>query len=317
MKSTLTNASKNPKLLDRLVLITLAALIVVVVGFGAYYYWDRYVHLGDESPVEKGAAHLEEMVRENPEDPDARVALAQYYLQSGAYEKSIEQTNQVLAAMPEHQGGLFLLGMAYAYSGLPAEATEPLSQFVAMREGGEFAGADTDLQAALYFLGDSYMKLNQPEEAIKKLTQALALNATDADAMYLLGRAYTTTGQHQQAVDQYLNAIRFVPNFAEAYQGMIESYEAQGQTSHVAYARGMDAFTQQDYQTARAHLESAVDDLPDFAPAYVGLGLTLEQLGQLNEAQTILEKALALEPGDYMANHALGRVQAASTNVEG
>jgi tetratricopeptide (TPR) repeat protein len=304
-------------MLDRLVRMTFIALILVVVGFGAYYYWDRYIHLGDESPVEKGAAYLEEQVRENPNDPAVRIALAHFYLQSGAYERSIEQANQILSAMPEDQNGLFFLGMSYAYLKQPEEAIEPLSKFVIIREQGEMAGLDSELQRALYFLGDSYFKTGRPDEAVASLTRALEINRTDADAMYVLGQVYASLGKHAQALEQYQNAVRFVPDFTEAYQGMLESYSALDHSSYVAYAKGMEALTMDDLETALTYLESAADGLSDFAPAYLGLGLTYEKLGNAQQATMNLQRALELDPDNYMASHALGRIQAASLSVDG
>ncbi|MFV2039472.1 MAG: phosphoenolpyruvate carboxykinase (ATP), partial [Acidimicrobiales bacterium] len=60
------------------------------------------------------------------------------------------------------------------------------------------------------------------------------------------------------------------PDFTEAYQAMITSYSALEQRSYVAYARGMEAFSFKDFETAKDHLESAINDLPYFAPVALG-----------------------------------------------
>ncbi|MFQ5421405.1 MAG: tetratricopeptide repeat protein, partial [Anaerolineae bacterium] len=237
------------------------------------------------------------------------VALAQYYFENGAYEDVIAQTDQILAAYPDNQDAQFLLGMAYVQEGQTAVAIEPLSQFVEVRRQSPMASTDTVLETALYFLGTAYLEQSQPEEAISIFKEALVINHTDADAMFQLGQAYTLTGQHDLAVEQYHNAVRFVPDFTEAYQGMMASYSAQNDTAHVAYARGMEAFSLKDYETARTHLQSATESLTDFAPAYVGLGLALEQLGDYQGAAASLEQALAIDPENFMASNALGRIQ--------
>lgn len=300
---------QDSRQLSRMVWLTLAAVFIVIVAFSGYYYWDRYVYLDDQSPLEIGVEHLEAMVRENPEDPQARVALAQYYFENGVYEKAIEQAQQVLAAYPDDDNALFVLGMSYIQSGQTEAAFEPLLQFTDSRRESPMARSDTVLQTALYFLGQSYVETNQPDKAVEVLKEALLINAADADAMYQLGLAYALQGQHEEAITQYEEAVRFVPDFIEAYQGMIASYGALGMTDHVAYARGMEAFSLKDYETARTHLDAATANLPDFAPAFVGLGLVQEQLGDLQGAQTNFEYVLELDPGNFMATHALGRVQ--------
>jgi tetratricopeptide (TPR) repeat protein len=295
----------------------LATLITVLVLFSAYYYWDRYVvRLGDQSPLELGVERLEQAIRDDPQDPEARVALAEFYLGQALYQDALDQTVQVLSLYPENEGALLVSGIAYIRLDQPEAALDPLEQFVATREEGEMARTDTRLEMAYYFLGESYMKLERPAEAIPVLDKALVINRTDADARYQLGLAHQANDQPQAALEQYHEAVRFVPNFTEAYSGMIESYAALDQLEYVAYARGMEALTLQDYETAQTHLEHATQALPDFAPAFLGLSLTYEKLGQLEAALATIERALELEPDDFAAQQTFGRLQA-TMNTEG
>jgi tetratricopeptide (TPR) repeat protein len=71
----------------------------------------------------------------------------------------------------------------------------------------------------------------------------------------------------------------------------------------------MQAFSLKDYDIARTNLEEAVARLPEFASAYIGLGLTYEQLGDLESAQAILQRALELDPGNLTITQALGRIE--------
>ncbi|VAW42522.1 hypothetical protein MNBD_CHLOROFLEXI01-1459 [hydrothermal vent metagenome] len=309
MKITNLIDLQDSRQLRRMVWLALAAVLIVAASFGGYYYWDRYIYLDDRSPLEIGVEHLEEMVRQNPQDPQTRVALAQYYFENGVYEKAIAQSEQVLAAFPDNDNALFVLGMSYIQSGQTEAAFEPLLQFADIRRESSMPRTDTVLETALYFLGQSYVETNQPDKAVEVLTEALLINAADADAMYQLGLAYTLQGQHEEAIGQYAEAVRFVPDFIEAYGGMITSYSALDWVDYVAYARGMEAFSLKDYETARTHLDVAATNLPEFAPAFVGLGLVQEQLGDLQGAQANFEYVLELDSGNFMATHALGRVQ--------
>ena len=178
------------------------------------------------------------------------------------------------------------------------------------------ANIDTVLETAYYFLGECYMKLDRPDEAISVLEAALDISHTDADALYQLGLAYQATGRPKAALEQYRKAVRLVPDFAEVYTGMIESYSALDQSEHLAYARGMQAFCLQDYGTAQALLTQAAEALPEFVPAFLGLGLTYERLGELQAALTAVQRAVDLDPNDLAARQALGRILAA-TREEG
>ncbi|RME45350.1 MAG: tetratricopeptide repeat protein [Caldilineae bacterium] len=299
----------STKTLQRTIWLVGIVLVLVVLSFGGYYYWDRYIHLGDKSPLEVDIAHLEQAIRDDPQNPDARVALAEYYLTKGMYPDAIEQANQVLNAYPDNQGAMLVAGVAAVRMNKPEEALEPLEKFVALRKDGPMANTDTALETAYYFLGESYMALDRPQDAIPVLEGALVINRTDADALYLLGQAYQATGRPEDALQQYQKAVRLVPDFTEAYTAMIEAYSTLNQEDYVAYARGMQAFTLKDYQTARTHLEYATNALPDFAPAFLGLALTYEKLGQPQAALQAVDRALDLDPTDFAAQQAYGRLQ--------
>lgn len=306
-----SNLALTNQRLKRLIYMSAALLLLVVTAFGGYYYWDRYVHVGDRSPLEMGATSMEAMVRENPQDVEARLALAQYYFDSGGYAEAIALSEEILGAYPDQDGALLIAGVSYAMSDQPKAAAEALGRFADRRDGAAMSGSDRMLETALYFLGESRNRMNQPDLAIDALNKALRIDRADADAMYQLGVAYGLKGEPALAAAQYQLATRFVPDFSEAYQGMIASYTALGQPAHAAYAQGMAAFCRRDFERARSELEWAIGELPYFPPAALGLGLLHEQLGDLVTAEAYLARAVALEPDDFMISNALYRVQTA------
>lgn len=295
--------------LQRLAVILAVTVLTSAVLFGGYYYWDRYVHWGDQSPVERTVAQLEQAVKDNPNDPDARVALAEYYVKQNEYTKALGQVETVLKVYPEHEGALLLGGIVQVRLHQPAAAIPWLEKFVALRQASPWASSDQQLETAYYFLGDSSLKLQKFTEAVQALDAALVINPTDADALYLSGLAYAGLEQPVTALQRYQQAVRFVPDFTEAYAGMIEAYAALNQPDYVAYARGMQAFSLKDYATARTHLEFATQALPEFGPAYLGLGLTYEKLGEMKFALGAIQRALEINPEDFAAQQALGRLQ--------
>jgi tetratricopeptide (TPR) repeat protein len=115
-------------------------------------------------------------------------------------------------------------------------------------------------------------------------------------------------------VQQYHEAVRYVPEFVEAYQAMAASYEALGRPAEEEYARGMEAFSGRAYAQAEQSLLRAAADLPDFAPLYLGLGLTYEQLGETGMARENLERTLSLDPDNFYAAVVIDRLLAAESN---
>ena len=296
-------------LLDRLTKLMLFAILAISVVFGAYYFWDRYVHPGDMSPVELGITHLEQVVQADPGDQNARLSLIQYYIDNENYPEAIEQSQQVLNAYPDNTGAFLLLGIAYTKTNQYQIAIDTLEQFVALRRASQEIQKDTVLETSLYYIGQNYLSLNQPLQAIEALSEALEIDRTDADAIYLLGSAYAQEGQFQEAIDSYLDAVRFVPDFTEAYRGLSECYNKLHQPEMESYAQGMEAFSQRDYNKARQILEQTASQLPDFPPLFLGLTLTYEQLGEIKLAQENINRVLELDPNNINAQNALMRIQ--------
>ncbi len=307
----------TPQGIQRTIWLVAAALTVNVLLFGGYYYWDRYVHLGDTSQVEMSIAELEKAIRDDPNDPEKRVMLAEYYLNSNLPAKALEQTDQVLEAYPENEGALLLSGIAFVRQEQPEKAIDPLKHFVYLRKDLPLASSDKALEMAYYFLGESYLKVDRPLDAIEPLEAAIQISATDADALYQLGLAYNAAEKPEQAVVFFNRAVRLVPDFVEAYGGMIESYTTLEQPEFIAYARGMQAFSMGDFETARTHLEYAAQVLPDHSPTFLGLALTYEQLEEFDYALIAINHALELEPENFAAQQTLGRLQATVTGQEG
>ena len=305
----LSELFKDSHQITHIIILTGIALVMVMVSFGSYYYYDRYVDKsGYVSPIQQSITELEEALRKNPSDVNVRLSLAETYMASGRYESAIEQASQVYQADSENERALFVLGLALASTSQYDQAIEPLKKFASIREKGEMANVDSALETALYFLGESYLQESQPEKAIPVLVRALEINRTDADAMYKLGQAYAATGRHEEAITSYENAIRFVPDFAEVYQGMVESYLTLNQPTHAAYARGMLAYSIKDYEGARVELEQVVLTEPDFVPSYLGLGLTYERLGDYQTALAYAELALEMDPNSQAAFQLKGRI---------
>jgi len=299
----------STRAIQRTIWITLAALVITLALFAGYYIWDRYIHLDDRSPIELGVERMEATVHQDPQNPDTRAALAESYLRSGQYAEALTQTDQVLALYSEHAGALLIAGLANVRLNRPQEAVEPLEKFVLLRRDRPMAHTDAALEAAYYFLGESYVKLERPADALSALEAALAITPTDADALYQMGLAHQALGQPQMALELYARAVRLVPDFIEAYEGMVESYSALDESDHVTYAQGMVAFCQKDYRSAATYLEQATDALPDFAPAFLGLGLAYEGMGELRVALSAIQRALDLDPEDLAAQQALSRIQ--------
>jgi tetratricopeptide (TPR) repeat protein len=295
--------------LRRAVLLAVVALATVVSAFAGYYFWDRYVHRGDRSPIEVQTESLAQVAHDNPNDAAARVALADAYLSARQYGQAVAVAEGVLAAYPDDAGALLIAGIAHSFLDQPAKAVPLLERFVSLRQDRAMAGTDATLEMAYYFLGESYVKLREPDKGASALEAALAISPTDADALFQLGQAYQLLDQPLAALEQYQRAVRLVPDFGQAYSGMAECYASLGWDAHLVYARAMQAYAAGKYEKAEAYLEEATAELPDFAPAHVGLALVYEKRGQLDKAKRAAQQALDLAPDDFVVQTVIGRIE--------
>jgi tetratricopeptide (TPR) repeat protein len=58
-------------------------------------------------------------------------------------------------------------------------------------------------------------------------------------------------------------------------------------------------------------LERVIVSLPDFVPAYIGLGMSYEALGDLEKAAQYAQKALQLDPQNAAAQRVADEIQRA------
>jgi tetratricopeptide (TPR) repeat protein len=295
--------------LQRVIILVGIALVLAVVSFGGYYYYDRYYRPQPKVAV-ASLSQAEQAVRDNPNDPEKRLELAGTYMTNGHFDEAINQAVIVKKVYPDNLGADFVLGISYANTGKPIDAIEPLTKFVDARKDEDMAGLDRQLQAAAYYLGDSYLQLGKPQEAVGPLEMAVKWSKTDADAMYKLGLAYSGVHEYEKAADMFHAATTFVPDFLEAYQGLEATYTALSKPKLAVYARGMIAFSKKDYEAARDLLLESAQAEPNFAPTFAGLGSTYEALNDLPNAKVSYETALKIDINNYAASNGLQRVEA-------
>jgi tetratricopeptide (TPR) repeat protein len=297
------------KQVERIIIFAGFALVLAVGSFAGYYYFDRYY--SNQQPVsERSVYEAEQAVKDNPTDLNTRLVLAETYLFFKRYDDALTQASQVFVADPTRERVWLVIGLANALNGKPADAISHLTNYVNAFMDEEMPGLDKELQEAAYYLGDSYLQLGQPGNAILPLEQTVGWNQMDADAIYKLGLAYAGVGRYEDAVNMFASAVNFVPDFSEAYQAMAEVYDAGNKPELGDYARGMLAYSQKDYSTALELLLNAKEVYPNYAPIFVGLGLTYEAKNDLKYAKASFDTANSIDPNNYTAARGIERLAA-------
>jgi tetratricopeptide (TPR) repeat protein len=191
------------------------------------------------------------------------------------------------------------LGNALDGMGKPGEAEAVFRKAIAFKP--DSAAAYSNLGCALYLQG----KHRAAEAACRK---AIALQPHDAAAYSNLGAALHGQGKFAAAEAACREAIALEPTQASAYgnlgaalfgQGKLDAAEAacrkavdlEFKRDAIVYnILGRALSGQRKHGAAEAAFRQAIDFKPNFAPAYHGLGLALNQQAQFDEALAAMKK---------------------------
>jgi tetratricopeptide (TPR) repeat protein len=297
-------SSLSDRTLNHVLTAAVALLVAGVVAFGGFYYADQHVSKGP-SLVSRQISSAEHAVRAAPGSIPARLQLAAAYRLAKRYDDALEQYGQVLKAEPENHGALLGRGNTLIDKGDLDAARATFTKIVKTASGGEFAGADTQLEQAYYYLGSIALKQGRAKEAATRLQSALRIDRTDADAWYLLGSAKLQEGAAPAAITAIRRALLFVPSgWCDPYATLGNAYRTQGRTAQAQWADAMVDFCTKRPDDARRQL-TALTTGPAAVDAMFGLGMIAQQAGDRSTAIGWYQKVVARDPNNAGALYAL------------
>ncbi|HSE21944.1 MAG TPA: tetratricopeptide repeat protein [Pyrinomonadaceae bacterium] len=182
-------------------------------------------------------------------------------------------------------------------------------------------------------LGNLYLELDRLDEAKATFALVVQKEPNNASAHYGLGQIALSKRNYAAAVEHFEKALELVPGanrihypLALAYRGLRNTEKAEAhlaqqgtvglrvadplldrlaelvQGARVHMIRGKLALEAKRYVEAAGEFRKAIEAQPESVPAYVNLGTTLTQLGELKEAAAQFDKALRLEPSNLTAH---------------
>jgi tetratricopeptide (TPR) repeat protein len=204
-----------------------------------------------------------------------------------------------------------------------AKARESLAEFT--------MGARYHVPSAfdLKIVALDYILLKDSIDADRWLTRSLQGNPRDAQAWYYLGRTKYSESQFPQAIEAFQQCLRLEPRNVQAETNVGLAYEALNQSDHAvqafesAIAWGTESSTkdpgpfielahlyldQNQPEKAVPYLVQSIGISPDISKAHEELGKAYSLLHNLPEAQSELEKAVALEPATASLRCMLGKI---------
>jgi Flp pilus assembly protein TadD len=169
--------------------------------------------------------------------------------------------------------------------------------------------------------GVALSKDGKYDDSVAAFNRAIALNPKCQDCFYNIGFAYAQKKDYAQAEENYKKALEVKPDYAEAYNGLANIYNAQrkfdqaaeasakasqlsasapgalaGGNADALYNEGVILWNGGKIPEAKAKFQAAVAANPNHAEAHYQLGMALVNEGKLAEAGAEFNTYLKIAP---------------------
>jgi tetratricopeptide (TPR) repeat protein len=244
---------------------------------------------------------LQDLIKNNPKDADARLLLGSLLMEEGDRSESIEQLSEAVRLRPASADAQNALGEAYNSFGDSKAARAPFEKAVAINPG--FAVAQVNLGLVLLQAGEY-------EAAAGHLDRAIRIMGNTAEAAYphyLRAKAYSARDDPQKAAAQLEKAVSLRPDFAEAWSDLGQArkllLDAAGALAAekravelnpadpvARYRLGAEYLLQNQPGPAVEHLQEAYRLNPQDQSTLNSLQTALRRVGRAEEANAIKAK---------------------------
>ncbi len=226
--------------------------------------------------------------------------------EQGESERAEDLLKRAVALYPEDFLPAFSLGAVYA-----AQGRLPLAVVFLER-----AVASEPLPQAFYLLGGCCYEMGKVGAAIRHLREAVRLDPGFQEAHHLLGLAYLDRRWYRKAASAFRDGQRLRPNkldypdLVELLAGRQEPAPGLSETAADLVRQAEDAMRAGTGREALASYRRALAEDSENPALLVTYAMACLELGREPEVGPVIEKVLALDPGDRL------KVSAYATLIE-
>jgi len=231
---------------------------------------------------DEAAAIYQQLIKDNPEDIEALLGLAQVLSWQKKYQESAAIYQQVRDMRPDLPDGEIGLLRLQAWQGEHTAAEEGLKALLAKYP---------ERFDILFLLGQVTAWQRKFEASVNYFKKLLALYPDNMEAVQGLARTYKWMRKTKEGIQLYSTILEKDPNNLEAILGIGILYSHEG-----------------NHKDAIQYLERARDMAPDRQDIRAMLGTLYSWTARLDDAVTELQKSVALMRGDISSYITLGRV---------
>ncbi|VFM95814.1 MAG: Lipopolysaccharide biosynthesis regulator YciM, contains six TPR domains and a predicted metal-binding C-terminal domain [Candidatus Kentron sp. G] len=281
----------------------------------ARVYYAQLLH--SRGDTAKALDTLEDALAKGVEHQDIRVNLAKLLIGLERYEEARKQLERLVASVPDNTEIRYTLVLLLLETGHANKARKHL-RYLIDREDltqeayfnlGKLAESPKDIPMAM----DAYRKVTHGQDYLNAQLRIVALLAKQEDLT--AARAHL----HDILSETEADSIRLyrmdglilteAGNFAQAMSVYDAALEEYPQSSDLLYARAMLAGQMGQISILERDLVALLSREPDHADALNALGYTLaDQTDRYQEAMTMIQRALGLQPDSYYILDSMGWV---------
>lgn len=246
--------------------------------------------------------HLRAAARLNPRDDLTLYLLGLAAADAGDLDAAIDSWRRLIKERPNHAGGHFALGRAYASKRMWDAALHHLKRVAELDERDARTAGDVQRRAkpaAWEAIGEIHLARNQPGEAVAAWTRALDIDPGNVGVLVNLC-AYAIS------VNSLDEAERYAALAAENGADTVAYHYNLGQ---IALRRGRP-------EDAARHFQAAIERDPADLSLRVNRGDALVRAGRVDEAVREWQEVERRDPGHPDANHNLAVEAARAGHVE-
>jgi tetratricopeptide (TPR) repeat protein len=162
------------------------------------------------------------------------------------------------------------------------------------------------------YMANAYMALGDTDGAVKAYKNALRLSPNQDDTYISLGNLYFADGKYDEAAEAYEKAVKIWPSsylnagrYSEADREFNTVLRMEPDKPGGYYGLGLNLSKQGRYEDAILQFKEAIRIDPKFYNGYAELGYAHADLGEMDEAQRIVEilEPIAPELADTLSRH--------------
>jgi tetratricopeptide (TPR) repeat protein len=261
--------------------------------------------------LEKGPTQIDFLkgwLASNPSAQQARLAYARALVGEKRYEEARVEFRTLLAANPDNPDMLYAVGILSLQVNAVAEAEQPLRRYVELGRG--------DLNPPRFYLGQIAEQAERFEDALRwydqvdggdnllsariRAARVLARQKKLDEARERLAAARSGfPGEEVRLVVAEGQLLRDAGRHEEAHAFLARSLEVQPDNPDLLYEVALAAEKVGKLDAVERHLRRLIAVKPDSPQGYNALGYTFADHNiRLDEAATLIDKALSLAPED-------------------